>query len=90
MSRRKDRQFQGPVSRGFGGGVERVARDDESGGVGGGAAGLGDATACAGREGEERGEVGGCVFFDESEDGGDLVDVGLAGGVSGLWDGGIG
>jgi hypothetical protein len=38
---------------------------------------LGNAAAGGGGKGEEVGEVFSCVFFDEGEDGRDLIDVGL-------------
>lgn len=64
--------------------MESVARDNDGGGVGGAAAGLGDTAGCGRREVEEVGEVFGCVFFDEGEDGGDLVDVCLVT-IIGYW-----
>lgn len=63
---REECEFVGGVAVGFCFWVQRVSGDDDGGGIGGGAAGLGYAAACGRGEGKERGEVFCGMFFDET------------------------
>jgi hypothetical protein len=65
VGRGEEFELERAVAVSFGLWVQRVSRNDDGGGVGGGAAWLRDAAACAGWEAEERGEVFGGAFFDE-------------------------
>lgn len=73
----KEGEFAAAIAVSLGLGVERVAGDDNGCAVCCAAAGLRDAARGGLGKVEERGEVLGCAFFDQSQGWGDLVDVDL-------------